>query len=195
MFRNKLSGTTNCTLPNLFPPLSAGDHTYSYRYMSCENLPLDFFPKHTPYEIPPSALSVNPHTMRIRKQNHFQAPIFVRESFEVVVPSSPLTDIGSTAVTTAEEVPAAQVERSLNELAVTMKLAESRINHVVTMRERQATIVASRERLIDQLDEEVGRLDREMISVQEKIAGVESEIVKVKTELGILPCKFRCPRL
>jgi len=159
--------------------------------MSCENLPLDFFPKHTPYEIPPSVLSVNPHTMRIRRQNHFQAPIYVRESFEVVVPTSPLTDIGNTAITTAEEVPAAQIERSLNELAVTMKLAESRITHVVTMRERQATIVASREHLIDQLDEEVDRLDREITSVQEKMADVESEIVKVKTELGILPFRPR----
>ena len=127
--------------------------------------------------------------MRIRKQNNFQAPVYVRESFEVVVPSSPLTDIANTA-NSAEEVPPAQVDRSVNELSVTMKLAESRITQVMAMREKQAKFVASRESLICQLDDESDRLDMEITKMQEKISAVESAIVNAKMDLGIIPSMF-----
>lgn len=158
-------------------------------FMSCDNLPLDFCPKQTPYYIPPSVLTVSPFAMRIRKQNNFQAPVYVRESFEVVVPSSPLTDIANTA-NSAEEVPPAQVDRSVNELSVTMKLAESRITQVMAMREKQAKFVASRESLICQLDDESDRLDMEITKMQEKISAVESAIVNAKMDLGIIPSMF-----
>lgn len=136
-----------------------------------------------------SSLSLSPHKIRIRNQNQSQSTIRSRlpESFEVITPSSPLSEPVDTAHTTYDEITMASAQRVLGNLKDMMSKAEANFSQVSIMQEQQAARIIEKEKLLLFLRCESECLDDEVKSLIEELNSVESQVMALKTKS--LRCK------
>ena len=145
--------------------------------------------RHSPYPrshifTPSSRSSNNARVIRDRKQKQRLSAAYIRDAFDLIMPSSPNPDSHS-HVDTRPEVALAKVRRAMKSLADDMSKLDADYTEVREMLQQQKACVLSRELLLQQLqgrsrslDDELSELNVELLKLDEEIAS--ARLIKVR---------------